>query len=123
MLKLSDRVRNLPLEPVLELFGCTPDPKDPHRNWRTPVGRLTVTGQQFYCHDLHQGAGGAIDLYLLIRGGTVKEAIRQLSSLSPAQPHHFQTTKPLLKAVFSAADYNNGDPTVQQAVLTYLSEQ
>lgn len=122
MLKPSDQVRNLSLEPVLELFGCIPDPKDPQRNWQTPVGRLTITGQQFYCHDLHQGGGGAIDLYLLLTGCTVKEAIQQLGRLPPSQPRPIPTEQ-IPRQPFQATDYNNGDAVAQQAVLTYLSEQ
>lgn len=122
MLKPSNQVRNLPLESVLELIGCTPDPKDPHRNWRTPVGRLTVTGQQFYCHDLHQGGGGAIDLYLLLTGCTAKEAIQQLSGLPPPHPRPIATEQ-IPRQPFQAADYNNSDPAAQHAVLAYLSEQ
>lgn len=122
MLKPSDQVRNLPLSSVLESLSCTPDPKDPRRNWRTPVGRLTVTGQQFYCHDLNQGGGGAIDLYLFITGCTVKEAIQQLGSLPPARSRPAPTEE-TPRQRFQASDYNNGDSAARQAVLTYLSEQ
>lgn len=122
MFKLSNQVRNLPLNSVLELLGCTPDPNDPHRNWRTPVGRLTVTGQQFYCHNLNQGGGGAIDLYLLITGCTAKEAIQQLGGLPPPQPHPIPTKK-TAQPPFQTTDYNNGDLAAQHAVLAYLSEQ
>lgn len=122
LIKPSDRVRNLPLESVLELLGCTPDPNDPRRNWRTPVGRLTVTGQQFYCHDLNQGGGGAIDLYLLVTGCTAKEAITQLGGLPLSQSPSVQVRK-LPQKAFSTTDYNNGDPAVRHTVLTYLSEE
>lgn len=120
--RLSDRVRNLPLEQVLELLGCTPDPKDPRRNWRTPIGRLTVTGQQFYCHDRGQGGGGAIDLYLLITGCTAKEAIQQLGGLSPTRSQPIPTEK-TPRPSFQASDYNTSNPTTRQAVLAYLSGQ
>lgn len=122
MLKPSDRLRALPLESVLESLGCTPDPKDPRRNWRTPVGRLTVTGERFYCHDRGQGGGGAIDLYLFITGCTAKEAIERLKHLPPPRPRSLSLDKAPSKP-FQAADYDNGDPATQQAVLTYLSKQ
>lgn len=122
MLKPSDQVRDLPLESVLELLNCTPDPKDPRRNWRTPIGRLTVTGQQFYCHDLSQGGGGAIDLYVLITGCTAKEAIEQLGGLAPTRFLSIEAEKQSSQA-FQANDYNNGDHHTRQAVLIYLTTQ
>ena len=40
-------LRNTPLDPLLERLGAEIDPKDKH-NWRTPVGRMTVTGPKFF---------------------------------------------------------------------------
>jgi hypothetical protein len=81
-----------------------------------------VTEQQFYCHDLGQGGGGAIDLYLLITGCTPKEAIEQLGGLPLPYSRSIPIEKASLKP-FQAADYNNGDSATRQTVLSYLSEQ
>lgn len=58
------RVREIPLGQVLERLGCERDPADPKRNWKTPAGRITVTGAKFFNHDTGQGGGGAIDLVM-----------------------------------------------------------
>jgi hypothetical protein len=58
------RLRQLPLETVLEGFGAQRDPQDPTRNWKTQVGRITVTEGKFYNHDQEKGGGGAIDLVM-----------------------------------------------------------
>lgn len=72
------RVREMPLEHVLESMGCSRDPADPRRNWRTPVGRITVTNDKFYCHDLNEGGGGAIDLVMMLDACDFTAAIRTL---------------------------------------------
>lgn len=62
------RLRELPLDAVLESFGARRDPKDPRRNWRLDHHRITVTGDKFYDHDSAIGGGGAIDLALHLLG-------------------------------------------------------
>ena len=62
-------LRNTPLDPLLDRLGAEPDPKDKH-NWRTPVGRMTVTGLKFFNHDEEVGGGGAIDLVMHILKST-----------------------------------------------------
>lgn len=59
----ATQARDLPLESILERLGCIPDPKD-KKNWRTPVGRVTVDGAKFFAHDQAKGGGGAIDLVM-----------------------------------------------------------
>lgn len=71
-------LREIPLDAVLERFGAQRDPQDPTRNWKTPAGRMTVTGSQFYNHDATQGGGGAIDLVMHLGGFRFKEAIAWL---------------------------------------------
>lgn len=73
------QLREIPLETVMAAFDATPDPKDPTRNWRTPVGRITVTGHQFYNHDRAEGGGGAIDLTSHIGGFKFPEALAFLA--------------------------------------------
>jgi hypothetical protein len=58
------RLRQLPLETVLEGFSAQRDPQDPTRNWKTQVGRITITEGKFYNHDQDKGGGGAIDLVM-----------------------------------------------------------
>lgn len=126
MLRPSDRVRNLPLEPILELLGCTRDPKDRRRNWQTPAGRVTVTRQQFYCHALSRGGGGAIDLCMLLMGCTAKEAIERLGGLladSALKTEYTSHSSEYAQAAFCTSDYNNDDPSAHLAVLSYLTKQ
>lgn len=76
-----DSLRNTPLELLLKGLGAEPDPKDKH-NWRTPVGRITVTGPKFYNHDAKIGGGGAIDLVMHLRQVDFREAVRYLVGVS-----------------------------------------
>lgn len=62
------RLREIPLDAVLESFGARRDPKDLRRNWRLDHHRITVTGDKFYDHDSAVGGGGAIDLALHLLG-------------------------------------------------------
>jgi hypothetical protein len=62
------RLREIPLEAVLEGFGAQRDPKDPRRNWKTPDSRITVSGEQFFDHNQGRGGGGALDLTLHLMG-------------------------------------------------------
>ena len=73
----ANEVRKVPLGTVLERLGCTPDPAD-KKNWKTPAGRITVTGEKFFNHDLQQGGGGAIDLVKHIEGLDYKQAVAWL---------------------------------------------
>lgn len=72
------RVREIPLESVMERLGCTRDPADPKKNWKTPAGRTTVTGSKFFNHDLDKGGGGAIDLVMQQLGCDYREAVSWL---------------------------------------------
>lgn len=72
------QARDLPLESVLERLGCTPDPKD-KKNWRTPMGRVTVDGVKFYAHVQAKGGGGAIDLVMMIEETDYKGALNRLA--------------------------------------------
>ena len=76
-----NRLRNLPLEYILESFGSYRDPKDPSRNWRTSAGRITVTGSKFYNHDKDEGGGGAIDLVMHLAMIDYKEAVSWLQRI------------------------------------------
>lgn len=75
---ISD-IRSIPLDAVMRHFGATPDPADPKRNWRTECGRITVTGERFYNHDLERGGGGAIDLAMHLGDFNFKGALAYLS--------------------------------------------
>ena len=69
------RLREIPLEVVLQSFGAEPDPADPKRNWKTAAGRITITETKFYNHDQTEGGGGAIDLTMHLGGFSFSEAI------------------------------------------------
>ncbi|MEX3556432.1 MAG: DUF3991 and TOPRIM domain-containing protein [Burkholderia gladioli] len=72
------KAREIPLEAVLERFGAERDPTDPKRNWKTHTGRMTITDDKFYNHDLERGGGGAIDLAMQLGGFKFKEAVAWL---------------------------------------------
>lgn len=74
----STQVRNLPLDVVLERLGCIPEPKD-KKNWRTPVGRITVDGMKFFAQDLGKGGGGAIDLVMMVEETDYTGALNRLT--------------------------------------------
>ena len=73
-----EAVRSIELVDILVASGCFPDPSDKN-NWKTSVGRITVTGQKFYCHDTGRGGGGAIDLTMLLIRTDFKGALAWLS--------------------------------------------
>ncbi|MGY0343572.1 DUF3991 and TOPRIM domain-containing protein [Xylella fastidiosa] len=72
------KLREIPLEAVLERFGAQRDPQDPKRNWKSHAGRITVTNGKFYNHDQEQGGGGSIDLAMHLGGFKFKEAVAWL---------------------------------------------
>lgn len=75
----SVQVRQIDLKEVLERFGSLPDPSDKN-NWRTPVGRITVTGAKFFNHDTSNGGGGAIDLAMHLDDCDYKTAVQRLAA-------------------------------------------
>src|SRR5271168_1386041 len=85
------RIRDLPLEAVLQRLGAARDPKDPAHNWRLGASRITVTDARFFDHNeagaLHRmrdgraGGGGAIDLVQYLKDVGFKEAVRELDGL------------------------------------------
>ena len=75
-----EKLRNISLDAVLEAAGAVRDPKD-RNNWRTEVGRLTLTGQKFFNHDAKKGGGGAIDLTMHLRNCGFRDAVAFLDSL------------------------------------------
>lgn len=85
-------LRNIPLEEILLSLGAQPDPKDKH-NWKTPMGRITVTGQKFYNHDAEVGGGGAIDLVMHLRGVDFPRAVRFFGGI-PEIPRRVQIVTP-----------------------------
>jgi hypothetical protein len=57
----ADRLRAIPLESVLQVWGAQKDRDDP-RKWHTSQGILSVTGTKFMNWNRGIGGGGAIDL-------------------------------------------------------------
>ncbi len=74
------RLREIPLDAVLERFGAQRDPQDPKRNWKTHAGRITITDGKFFNHDQEQGGGGAIDLVIHLGGYSFTDAVAWLGS-------------------------------------------
>lgn len=78
MRETSIQLRQIPLESVLERLECQRDKND-RKNWKTPAGRLTVTDNQFFAHDLGKGGGGAIDLFIMLEQTDYKNSVHWLS--------------------------------------------
>src|SRR5436190_23370646 len=89
------RIREVPLEAVLEGFGARRDPKDPRRNWKASDSRITVTGDQFFDHHQGKGGGGALDLALHLMGRDFKHPtgsdFREAARWLGAAGHALQT--------------------------------
>jgi len=79
----ADRLRVLPLEAVLLLWGATRDRADKAK-WHTGRGVISVTGAKFMNWNRTVGGGGAIDLAMHLGGLRFKEALEWLSRHFPA---------------------------------------
>lgn len=79
MREASIQLREIPLESVLERLECYRDVKDKN-NWRTPAGRMTVTNNKFYIHNMQKGGAGAIDLVIMLEQTDYKNAVNWLSN-------------------------------------------
>lgn len=79
MRKTSIQLREIPLKSILERLSCIKDVKDKN-NWRTPAGRMTITDNKFYAHDLGKGGAGAIDLVIMLEQTEYKNAVNWLSN-------------------------------------------
>jgi len=121
-------LREIPLESVLERLNCTRDPKDKH-NWKTPAGRVTVTGAKFFAHDVAKGGGGAIDLVMLLEDVDYKSAVRLLAQdfgTGAVLSQAVATLKTQIEAVAAAPapPYRAPEPTPENwpVVRRYLTE-
>ena len=68
-----DGLRNIPIPEVMERLGFERDSKDKN-NWRTSTGRVTVTGQKFFCHTSGKSGGGAFDLVMAQQNMSFRDA-------------------------------------------------
>ena len=95
----AQKVRDVPLEAVLEATGAKRDRRDKAK-WHTAQGVLSVTGMKFMNWNQGLGGGGAIDLAMHLKNLGFKAAVQWLwehfpdcLSLHPLQP----TLKPTLQ--------------------------
>lgn len=79
----ADRLRALPLEEVLLLWGARQDRRDKAK-WHTAGGVISVTGAKFMSWNHCVGGGGAIDLAMHLGGLGFKEALDWLARSFPA---------------------------------------
>ena len=77
----TDRLRAIPLEWVLRLFGAQADRYDPCK-WHTSGGVLSIKGTKFMDWKSAKGGGGAIDLVMHLRKVGFTQALQWLE-------HHF----------------------------------
>ncbi len=96
MRELSDRVRGVPLELVLEASGARRDSGDRTR-WRTERGPLSVTGAKFMNWKHGVGGGGAIDLALHLRQKGFVDAVSWLAERFPNTPEARAATAALTR--------------------------
>jgi hypothetical protein len=114
----ADRLRAIPLERVLEVWGAQRDRYDPHK-WHTSQGVLSLTGAKFMNWHCGRGGGGAIDLVIQLTHRGFAEALRWLerSFPAPASP----TSAPSL--TLSALQLPAPDPSQLERVKHYLITQ
>ena len=72
------KLREIPLDVIMENFSAKRDPADPMNNWKSHAGRITITDNKFYNHTLTKGGLGAIDLTMHLGDFDFKEAISWL---------------------------------------------
>lgn len=82
-----DRLRAIPLESVLQVWGAQRDRYDPHK-WHTSQGVLSVTGAKFMNWNRGIGGGGAIDLVIHLTNLGFPQALQWLGGhfAEPAPP-------------------------------------
>ena len=80
----ADRLRALPLESVLRVWGAQRDPNDP-RKWHTSQGVISVTGTKFMNWNSGIGGGGAIDLAIHLTHLAFPKPFSGLESIFPLQ--------------------------------------
>jgi len=91
--RISDQVRDVPLDQVLDRWGLERDPAD-RKQWRAKpddggagARRITVKGAKWFDHAADRGGGGAIDLVAHLGGMKPGDAIGWL-----AREHGVDTT-------------------------------
>jgi hypothetical protein len=82
MRERADRLRALPLESVLQVWGAQRDQDDP-RKWHTSQGVLSVTGAKFMNWNRGLGGGGAIDLVIHLTRRGFPQALQWLGEHFP----------------------------------------
>ena len=78
----ADRLRALPLEPILRISGARLDPHDPCK-WHTVRGTLSVRGAKFFNWHTGTGGGGAIDLVIHLHQLSFHDALLWLEHHGP----------------------------------------
>lgn len=66
-MSLIEQVRCIDLVRILDQIGATIDKSDP-KKWHTPMGSMSISGQQFYNWSESWGGGGAIDCVMHLKG-------------------------------------------------------
>jgi hypothetical protein len=112
----ADRLRALPLEPILTQSGARPDPRDPCK-WHTERGVLSVRGAKFFNWHRGIGGGGAIDLVIHLHQLTFRDALHWLEQHCPSP-----VATPVSPVPLMALRLPQSAPHQFQAVVRYLVE-
>ncbi len=94
--KKADSLRNIDLSTLLQLHGCTKDPRDKAK-WHTPRGVISVNGQKFMNWTLGTGGGGAIDIVIHLQGVGFKDAVLWLCNNFSSPTVQQSSPKKILK--------------------------
>jgi hypothetical protein len=116
--RTADRVRDIPLEDVLQVAGARRDPCD-REKWHTDRGNISVTGAKFFNWNLGIGGGGAIDLVIHLEALDFKATVEWLVDHFP-QWAPSGGARPRDRRCARTLTLPSPDPSGLPAVLRYL---
>lgn len=114
----AERLRNVPLKSVLQIWGARRDRRDKFK-WHTGRGTLSIKGAKFINWNLGAGGGGAIDLIIHLNNCNFTEALDWLQRHFPGDPQLEEDFRP----VRSDLNLPSVNPARLGRVKSYLQAQ
>ena len=126
------RLRDIPLDSVLEASGWSKDPNDKHQFLHpggTGTGRISLKGSKWFDHAANKGAGGAIDLVMHLHeypqpSSAIGWLRENFGSDATAGAYRARMDSRANRAVEKAPAYSLPEPAPQkaQSVRTWLTK-